>query len=168
MNFCPRCGQPLSDGTRFGKLRRLCNTCGFVHFHDPKVAVVVFITQDEKVLLVKRAVDPERGKWALPAGYVDYGEDPRQAAQREVREETGLEIRITRLIDVLGPDSGAPPREERAGIVIMFEGQVVGGTLKAQDDVEQAVFFAPDEIPVDEIAAFESTHLLLRRWREGQ
>ncbi len=164
MNFCPRCGYPLSDGIRFGKLHRVCERCGFIYFNDPKVAAVVLVTQGGRVLMVKRSVDPQKGKWALPAGYIDYGEDPREAACREVIEETGLAVRITRLIDVLGnksSDGGG------ASIVILFEAEVVGGSLRAQDDAEQAVFFTPDEIPLDEIA-FESTSLLLERWMSGQ
>ncbi len=164
MNYCPQCGQPLTDAVRYGRLRRVCPACGFIHFRDPKVAAVVFIVQDGRVLMVRRSVDPQMGKWALPAGYIDYGEDPREAAVREVREETGLKVRITRLIDVLGPDAAG---EGSATIVILFEGQVIGGTLTAQDDIDRAAFFAPHEIPHDEVA-FESTRLLLARWLEGQ
>jgi 8-oxo-dGTP diphosphatase len=164
MNFCPTCGHPLTDATRYGKERRVCTACGFVHFRDPKVAAVVLITEGGRVLMVKRGVDPQMGKWALPAGYIDYGEDPREAATREVEEETGLVVRITRLIDVLGPDERG---ESPASIVILFEGERLGGTLGAHDDVEQVAFFAPDEIPMDEIA-FESTRLLLARWLAEQ
>ena len=162
MNFCPRCGRSLVDAYRSGKQRRVCEACGFVHFRDPKVAAVVFVTDSERVLMVKRAVDPQKGKWALPAGYIDYGEDPRAAAIREVGEETGLQVRITRLLDVLGPGTDG---QNPASIVILFEGTVTGGRLAARDDVEQAILFAPDEIPFNDIA-FESTRLLLSRWLE--
>lgn len=138
----------------------MCEACGFVHFRDPKVAAVVFITTGGQILMIQRAVNPGQGKWALPAGYIDYGEDPREAAIREVREETGLEIRITRLIDVLGPD---PSGQNPASIVILFEGERVGGTLTAGDDARQAIFFTPDQIPLDDIA-FESTRQLIERW----
>lgn len=160
MNYCPRCGHPLTDAFRYGKVRRVCESCGFVHFRDPKVAAVVLVTENGRVLMVKRAVDPQGGKWALPAGYIDYGEDPREAARREVAEETGLEVAITRLIDVLGPDARG---ESPASIVILFEGERIGGTLQAHDDAERAVFFSPDEVPFEDIA-FESTRLLLDRW----
>lgn len=164
MNYCPQCGQPLTDAFRFGRERRICPACGYIHFRDPKVAAVVFIVEDGRVLMVRRSVDPQMGKWALPAGYIDYGEDPRDAAVREVREETGLEVRITRLIDVLGPDMAG---EGSATIVILFEGRIIGGTLTARDDVDRAAFFAPHEVPHDGLA-FESTRLLLARWLEGE
>lgn len=162
--YCPRCGQPLSTAFRYGKERRICDACGFIHFRDPKVAAVVFITEGDRVLMVRRRVDPQQGKWALPAGYIDYGEDPREAAAREVREETGLVVRITRLLDVLGPDSR---QEGPASIVILFEGERTGGVLEAQDDVDRAVFFAPEDVPLADIA-FDSTRLLIEAWLAEQ
>jgi len=164
MNFCPRCGHPLKDVVKYGKIRRACDACGFIHFRDPKVAAVVFVTEGDRVLMVQRAYNPQQGKWALPAGYIDYGEDPREAGVREVREETGLDVVIKRLIDVLGPD---PRGENPASIVILLEGEWIGGVLAAADDAKRAEFFAPNEIPLDEIA-FESTRRLIEDWLESQ
>lgn len=163
MNFCPSCGQPLADAVKFGKLRRVCPTCGFIHFRDPKVAAIAFVVQDGRMLLVKRAVDPQMGKWSMPGGFVDYGEDPRQAAMREVQEETGLDVRITHLIDALPPEPGREP----AIITLLFEAEVIGGTARAGDDAGELRFFAPHEIPFDDLA-FESTRLMVARWRAGQ
>ncbi len=137
----------------------MCQACGFIYFRDPKVAAVVFVTHKGQMLLVRRAVIPELGKWALPAGFIDYGEDPREAAVREVREETGLDVRITELIDVLGGDNSGS-----ATIVILFRAEVTGGALAPEDDVSEVAFFSPEELPLDEIASFQSTHLLIRRW----
>lgn len=161
MKFCPRCSQPLADQVRYGKLHRVCDGCGFIHFHDPVVAAVIFAVQSGQLLMIRRAVDPEKGKWAFPAGYIDYDEDPRQAAAREVHEETGLEVRITRVLDVLGRDTS---EGAKASIVILFEGEIVGGTPSAQDDADEVAFFAPDEIPRDRLASFESIRLLLEWW----
>jgi ADP-ribose pyrophosphatase YjhB (NUDIX family) len=162
MNYCPVCGQPLTDGFRYGKQRRVCAACGFVHFRDPKVATATFVTRDDHVLLIQRGVEPRKGKWGFPAGFVDYGEDPREAARREVREETGLDVRITGLVDVVGPEGS----DDMASIVLMFRAAIVSGTLSAGDDAAEVAFYAPDEIPMGDLA-FESTRLLLKHWLSG-
>ena len=159
--YCPRCGNPLIDAHRHGKVRRVCEACNFIHFRDPKVAAVVFVVLEGELLLVRRGVDPEKGKWALPAGYIDYGEDPYEAAEREVLEETGLTVEITDVVDILGPDpTGVSP----ASIVLLFEGQYVSGEPQAGDDVDRVAFFPAHDLPLDNIA-FESTRLLIEKWR---
>lgn len=160
MTYCPRCGQSLSDALKFGRTRRVCDACGFIHFRDPKVAAVVLVTQGDAILMVKRGVVPEKGKWSVPGGYIDFGEDPRDAAIREIVEETGLDVRITRLIEVIGPDGSGG-----ASIVIMFEAEVIGGSLHAEDDVEEAAFFTADNLPA-EIASFQSTQMMIADWLE--
>jgi len=142
-------------------MRRTCEECGFVHFYDPVVAAVVFAVQDNRLLMIRRAVNPQKGKWALPAGYIDYDEEPHEAAAREVREETGLEVHIKQVIDVLGRDTSLGAK---ASIVILFEGEIVGGTPIAQDDASEVAFFALDDIPTDDVASFKSIALLLEWW----
>ena len=160
MNYCPRCGERLMTAFTFGDERRTCPACKFVHFHDPKVAAVVFIVRDGKVLLVKRGIEPGLGKWALPAGYIDAHEDPREAAVREVKEETGLTVQITDLLDVTTP---VPSDKAKASILILFEASVIGGSIRPRDDAVEAVFFTPETIPADQIA-FNSTRMLLEAW----
>src|SRR5512144_614526 len=99
--FCPRCATALIREPRFGKERSVCPACGWIHFADPKVAAAVLVEQDGSVLLVRRANEPRRGLWTLPAGFVDAGEDPAQAAARECLEETGLQAQVTDLLTVL-------------------------------------------------------------------
>jgi 8-oxo-dGTP diphosphatase len=152
IRFCPQCGHAITQEMRFGKVRPICPACGYVHFPDPKVAVVVFAVREGKVLLVLRGFEPERGKWALPAGFVDRGEDPAAAARREMFEETGLEVTITHPVDVLF-DSGK--------IIIVYSAQVNGGTLRANDDVDDARWFGPDELPD---LAFQSTQMMIDAW----
>jgi ADP-ribose pyrophosphatase YjhB (NUDIX family) len=152
VRFCPHCGQPIAQQLKYGKMRPVCPACGYIHFDDPKVAVVVFVEQDGKVLLILRGTDPQRGKWDCPAGYVDRGENPAQAAVRETAEETGLSVEITRLIDVTF-DNGI--------IVIWYAAQVVGGALQAQDDAADARWFGPADLPE---LAFRSTQVLITAW----
>ena len=160
VNYCPVCGTKLVRRERFGQIRPVCPACGYVHFYDPKVAAAVFIEDGDRILLIKRGVEPERGRWALPAGYVNAHEDPRQTAIREVREETGLEVRITRLIDVFY--SG---RQNGASIIIVYAAEVIGGTLQPQDDAEKAEWFTAEHLPD---LAFESTRRLVAAWAARQ
>ena len=159
VNFCQVCGHAMTDRFAYGKTRRVCPECGYVHFVDPKVAAVVFIEQDDRVLLVRRAMNPERGKWALPAGYIDDGEDPREAAIREVSEETGLTVEITRLIDV---QSGTDLHG--ASIVITYAGRVLEGVAHPLDDADAVLWVAVGDLLPD--LAFESTRFMLETWKK--
>lgn len=160
-NFCPRCGSPLKLAESYGRIRPVCAACGHTVFFDPKVAVVAFVVQNDRVLMVKRSNDPGKGGWALPAGFVDYDEDPQRAAEREALEETGLEVKVDRLIDVLH----RPDADGLADIVIAYSAQVVGGTLAANDDADDAAWFAADSLPP---LALETTKKLIKAWRAGE
>jgi ADP-ribose pyrophosphatase YjhB (NUDIX family) len=153
--FCPQCGHAMTDALKNGKLHRTCSHCGYIHFNDPKVAAAVVLEQDGRLLLVRRGVDPQKGLWALPAGYVDYGEDPQSAAVREVAEETGLVISMVHLLDVLF---------DGVIIVILYAGTVNGGTLTASDDVDEVRWFNPSELPPQHELAFRSTQWVVSSW----
>lgn len=143
IKFCSHCGAEMGSRVVGDKLRRACTQCRFIHFTDPKVGVGVFVQNEGKVLLIQRAVLPQIGKWSVPAGYVDRGEDPKETAVREVYEETNLRVKIERLVDVFhNPDSGGS-----ASIFILYQASLVGGQLQAGDDASDARFFAPDALP---------------------
>lgn len=161
MNYCPVCATPLVRRAKYGKERATCPRCHFVHFCDPKVAAVTLVEQEGRVLLTRRAREPARGCWTLPGGFVDCGEDPRQAAVRECREETGLEIEVTGLFDLYYGKAHA----EGAGIVIVYTGRLVGGQIVANDDVDAAAFFSSNELPE---LAFASSRDILARWTSGR
>jgi 8-oxo-dGTP diphosphatase len=156
IQFCPRCGQRVVEDARFGKMHRVCPECHYIHFANPKVAVAVFITQQDRILLVRRGVDPHKGKWALPAGFVDLGEDPILAALRETLEETGLTVEIDHLMDVMF---------DGTTILIVYSANVTGGTLGAADDVEEVGWFNYGELPD---LAFQSTQVLVSTWISEQ
>jgi ADP-ribose pyrophosphatase YjhB (NUDIX family) len=160
-HFCAVCGTALETRERFGKLRPVCPNCGHTVFFEPKVAVVSFVTQGEHLLLVKRTNDPGRGKWALPAGFVEADEDPRAAAERETLEETGMVVRVVRLLDLLH----RPDVDGAADIVVAYQAECSGGVLCAADDAEDAAWFARDALPE---VALTTTQLLVRRWLENR
>ena len=154
VNYCPRCGTSVTLQERLGKYRAVCPQCDWIHFADPKVAVAVLVKQDERVLLVRRSNEPYRNLWALPAGFVDAGEDPAKAAERECLEETGLSVRVTKVLDVIAG------REQNRGadFVIAYEGQVVTGKLSPGDDAEAAEWFSLKDLPP---LAFKATQKML-------
>lgn len=152
--FCPRCGHPLEARVLFGKNRAICPSCGFIHFDDPKVAAGVLVEQDGNILLVRRVNEPQQGLWSFPAGFIDAYEDPAEGARRECREETGLEVKITGLIDVIG----GREHEHGADIVIVYRAAIISGVLQPGDDADRAGFFARDQLPP---LAFRATRLAL-------
>lgn len=152
--YCPQCATQLEVRTVFGKARPVCPQCGFIYFADPKVAAGVLIEQDDQVLLVRRINEPLQGLWSIPAGFVDAHEDPRQAALRECLEETGLQVKITGLVDVIN----GREHERGADIVIIYRAVVIGGTLRAGDDADQVAFFPRSNLPP---LAFRATRRVL-------
>lgn len=154
MNFCPRCGAGLALENRFGKVRPVCPQCGWIHFADPKVAAAVLIEQDGRVLLVRRINEPFRGRWTLPAGFVDAGEDPARAAERECYEETGLTVRVRRVLDVV---SGRE-HERGADFVIVYLADVLAGETQPGDDADRVEWFPRDHLPE---LAFRATQYVL-------
>lgn len=122
-----------------------CPNCRFVHFRNPGVGAAVVIRDDEdRLLLIQRAPETTRpGLWAIPAGYVDYGEDVRDAAARELREETGLIAEIGNPVWVAS--NFHDPAKLTVGI--WFAGTVVGGSLQPGDDAVDAGFFTATDLP---------------------
>lgn len=158
VNYCLVCGAKLEQRQAFGCLRPVCPDCGRVHFRDPKVASGVLVVMDGKILLVRRIYVPQQGKWTLPAGFIDAGEDPVDTAVRECLEETGLLISITGLLDVVFSQEHI----RGASIVILYRGEVIGGTLAAGDDAGDVGFFGPEELPP---IAFLATKRAIEMWR---
>lgn len=160
-NFCPLCGTPTETLLRFNVQRPVCPACGHVVFFTPNVAVLALILHEDRVLLVQRANEPKQGLWVTPAGFMEWDEDPAQAARREVLEETGLIVTIDRLLDVFHtPDDGG-----LADIVIAYAATITGGELQAADDAQAVAWFTRDNLPE---LAFLPTRRILARWAAGE
>ena len=157
-NYCQRCGHALEQRNFEGKPRPTCPSCGFIVFLDPKVAVVVLVSDSDRLLFVQRGAEPQIGKWCFPGGYVDRGEEVTAAARREVREETGLEVRITGLIGVYSLPSNPV-------IVIAYSGKVAGGRLVAGTDAEDAGWFDVGTLPE---LAFPHNVKIIEDWEAAQ
>ncbi len=158
--FCTVCGARLEERQVFGARRKCCTACDYVQFRSPACAAAVVVARGREVLLVRRAIAPYRGQWGLPAGFQDYLEAPEAAAMREVREETGLEVRLLRLIDVRYTTDD--PRK-RANVVV-YLGEAVAGTLRAADDATEVRFFSLDALPSR--IAFANNRAILDRLQQ--
>ncbi|MBI4198673.1 MAG: NUDIX hydrolase [Chloroflexi bacterium] len=156
VRFCQRCGSSLRPQMREGRMRPVCGNCGAVVFFDPKVVAGVIIPIEGKIVMIRRSMEPGLGRWTFPAGFVDRGEAVEAAAVREAREETGLEVELTRLVGVYS-------RSGDVNILVVYEGRVVGGTLLAGDEAQEAGLFPLDGLPP---LAFVRDEGIIREWRE--
>jgi ADP-ribose pyrophosphatase YjhB (NUDIX family) len=162
--YCPQCRADMVDKFLFGRTRRVCPNpdCRFVQFIDPQVTTAVLALAGDKVLLMKRRVNPGQGDWCFPGGFMEIGETPEDSTIRECREETGFELEITRLLDVLTYQDF-----RGGGVIIMYLGRIIGGEAVLNPEEAEAIgLFGPDELP-DNIA-FESNIKTLTAWREGR
>jgi ADP-ribose pyrophosphatase YjhB (NUDIX family) len=160
--FCPRCGGALER--RLLKAtepeRLVCAHCGFVFYLDPKIAVGTIIrAASDRIVLVRRAIDPGYGKWVFPGGYVDRGEPLTAAAVREAREECGLDVRLDGLVNIYSYPGRAP-------VIVVYAATAMSGALCIDDECLEAAEFDPDVIPWSELA-FRSTEEGLRDYLAG-
>lgn len=140
---CPLCTTPLELKEHDHKKRMVCPACDFVDFHNPAPAAGAVIFREGELLLVKRAADPYQGDWCIPAGFMEWDESPRHCAERELLEETGLEIVTEKIFNVY---SGTDDPRTNA-LLILYFARVIGGEARAGDDASEVGFFADAEIP---------------------
>jgi 8-oxo-dGTP diphosphatase len=149
--FCPRCGGDLEKRiVKPAEPKRLvCQNCSFIFYQDPKVVAGTIFTLRGGIVLLKRGVEPAMGKWVFPGGYVDRGESVDEAAIRETKEESQLDVKLSSLLNVYSYP-GSP------NIIVVYAAEVVGGELSAADESVEAGSFLPSEIPWEDLA-FAST-----------
>lgn len=98
--YCPVCAGILKLKAVENKVRNYCPNCGFVHYVNPLPATVAIAENNNSILLIKRGMPPARGAWTLPSGFMEAGESPEEGCLRELKEETGMNGEIIRLINV--------------------------------------------------------------------
>jgi len=142
--FCPSCKTKLLPRKIEGIKRQSCPKCGWVHYANPLPSAVAFVYKDESdILLIKRGVEPGRGKWALPSGFVEADELPEETVLRELKEETGVKGTISGLIGVYTE----PTKMYGNVLLIAYDVRYVTGKPRASTDSVDAKFFPIEKIP---------------------
>jgi ADP-ribose pyrophosphatase YjhB (NUDIX family) len=159
--YCARCGSEAErDG---GRVR--CHACGFVHYATSKAtACALCVDERGRVLLARRGVEPFKGRWDLPGGFLEEGEHPLAAIRRELREETGLEVEPLEFVGVW-MDRYAYHGRAGSTLNLYWTARVVAGAAEPRDDVAELAWFERDALPAGEELAFHIGDVL-RRWRE--
>jgi 8-oxo-dGTP diphosphatase len=142
--YCPKCGAGLRAKKIEKKIRLVCPGCGWVNYENPLPSAAAFVRNRKgEILLVKRGVEPSKGKWALPSGFIEIDETPGKACLRELKEETGLKGEIVRLIGVYSQESGL----YKNVLIIGYEVNA-RGNLSPGSDSQKAEFFSACNLPV--------------------
>jgi 8-oxo-dGTP diphosphatase len=163
LRFCPLCGGGLERRAVPPDMREqaVCGHCEFVFYLHPKIVAATIPVRDGRVLLTRRAIEPARGLWTFPGGYVDWGEEVAAAARREMVEEVHLDIAPGGLVGIYS-------YPEAPVVIVVYHATVPDGLEAEPNDHEvlELAYFAPDEIPWEALA-FRSTHEALRDWLRG-
>jgi mutator protein MutT len=160
---CPRCGaeiEPLDGGARVE-----CGNCGFKHYASSKPTASGLVIDDQgRILLARRAIEPDHGKWDLPGGFLREGEEPREALVRELEEETSMRVEPVAFFDVV-VDRYGEDDDAQYTLNLYWTCRVLEGEPTPDDDVAELRWFAADELPPPEELAFRNNVQVLSRWR---
>lgn len=144
--------------------RAVCPACGTIHYVNPLVVVGTVPYLDERVLLCRRAIEPRRGLWTLPAGFMELDETLAQGAVRETHEEAGAQVELGPCFSIMSvPHAGQ--------VHIFFLARMTSDALAPGHETLEAALFTEDELPWQELA-FTTVYKTLRRFfddrRRGQ
>ncbi len=159
LRHCSRCGAPLAltPLPEESRDRLACVACGSVAYVNPRLVVTTIpVTDDGRAILIRRGIEPGRGWWAQPGGFLEVDETVTEGAVRETLEETGLLVEPGRIV-------GLYSRLEAAVVTLVFEARVVGGEIIETPEALETRAFEPADVPWDRIA-FKTTFWALRDW----
>ena len=156
--YCSSCGAK-TDTRVVGRQRlSVCDACDRIYFRNPTLVATALIEDGGRVRLVRRDIEPGRGLWGLPGGFVDWDEHPEQAMTRECQEEIGVKVEPLELLSVQHVIM------DEDGIVILpYRARLVSGVPVAADEVQQVGWFRPEALPP---LAFASHRKILQRWSQ--
>lgn len=159
LNFCSRCGGSLAFGPLDNETRDrlVCPACGFIAYVNPRLVVsTIPVTTDDKLVLIRRAIEPGYGAWAQPGGFLEIDETAQEGAIRETLEETGLVVEPTEIVGVYS-------RPQAAVVVVCWEARIVGGEARPTPESLDVRSFEARAIPWPHIA-FQTSAWALHDW----
>ncbi len=158
--YCPMCASPLVEKYIFNIERQTCPECGFILFPAPKLVTVVVVEYEGKILLGKRNMNPARGMWSFFGGYVDRGEKLEEAAIREVKEETNLDVQLDGLLGLYS-ENGSPH------VLVAYRASAIHNDISAlaaqPEEMSELALFSLEEIPK---LAFPFDNQILDDWKK--
>jgi ADP-ribose pyrophosphatase YjhB (NUDIX family) len=158
--FCISCGGKVGLKMAEGRERIVCEVCETINYTNPKIVVGALCVWENKVLLCKRAIEPRRGYWNLPAGYLEDHEKSEDGAIRETWEEAGAEIEIEKVLVVYN----LPQANQ---VYIHFLAKLKDGIIRNGEESLESALFTEEEIPWKEMA-FTSSAFALRKYFEDR
>ncbi|HYE34101.1 NUDIX hydrolase [Methylocaldum sp.] len=156
MNYCTHCGASLRRGIPEGddRPRHICDSCGTIHYQNPKLIAGCIPVWHDRVLLCKRAIEPRLGYWTLPAGFMELGESLPEAARREAREEANIEVELDSAYTLFS-------LPHISQVYVFFRARMLEERYSAGSETLEARLFREDEIPWADIS-FETVYRSLR------
>ena len=158
MRFCSSCGASVSQQIPAGdnRLRDVCDSCGKIHYQNPRMVAGTLPVYQEKVLLCKRAINPRKGFWTLPGGFVELDETLEQGALRETVEEAGAEVRLQSLYTLFNVLAVGQ-------VSVFFLSELSAPVFSAGEESLEVQLFSEDEIPWQELA-FDTIAITLEHY----
>jgi len=160
MSYCMECGGAMDEKVPPGddRSRLVCPACGFIAYNNPKVVAGSLPIVNDRVLLLRRGIEPRLGTWTFPGGFLEMGETLEECVVREAREELGIEVGALTLLGIYS-------RRQAGVVTVVYLSELVGGEPRPTPEALEASYFAPDEIPWAELA-FPTTVSALKAWAD--
>ena len=158
MNHCSNCGKPVTLGVPPGddRERFICQSCGRIHYQNPRMVVGCIPLWEDRLLLCRRAIEPRHGTWTLPAGFMENGESVEEGARREMMEEalaSALDLQPYGLYNIRHVDQ----------VYLLFIAKLASGEFGAGEETLEARLFEENEVPWDDLA-FPVVEMTLKRY----